>query len=421
MRLSEDKIKEAILHIDPEVREMAVRYFADSFSPDPTIMPLVIQAVGKYGRGQGISLFALRQGLVQTDETLQWLMSEFAREGDPGDEKWRRYCLGLNDLLTETDAHLLAKYELAILDIEGLDLSVREVVKERVALLLVEPAVCWTRLHDFCEREKTKQYTNEVDLPHAFRLVEAIARHGEEYAEPVMAILAEKVEDFNDNPMAWLEPLAVRLAGEMRLEAAIPLIVGKLHEEEGDLLAEECERALWKIGNDAVVEAVCTGFAQAEWHYRLFGASVLENIHSDLTVTKCLELLPQEEDADLRVWLGKALLRQLSFEGIEPLRQLILRGPLDGEMLELRNNLLTACTLMDATIPEFEAWKKDSEHDEKMRKAFLAKGRPTLKDDYWEDEDDEDEPPARQKVGRNDPCPCGSGKKFKKCCLRKGS
>lgn len=22
------------------------------------------------------------------------------------------------------------------------------------------------------------------------------------------------------------------------------------------------------------------------------------------------------------------------------------------------------------------------------------------------------------KVGRNDPCPCGSGKKFKKCCLR---
>ena len=23
---------------------------------------------------------------------------------------------------------------------------------------------------------------------------------------------------------------------------------------------------------------------------------------------------------------------------------------------------------------------------------------------------------AEQKVGRNDPCPCGSGKKYKKCC-----
>ncbi|MBK3517601.1 SEC-C domain-containing protein [Carboxylicivirga sp. N1Y132] len=23
------------------------------------------------------------------------------------------------------------------------------------------------------------------------------------------------------------------------------------------------------------------------------------------------------------------------------------------------------------------------------------------------------------KTGRNDPCPCGSGKKYKKCCLNK--
>jgi uncharacterized protein YecA (UPF0149 family) len=24
---------------------------------------------------------------------------------------------------------------------------------------------------------------------------------------------------------------------------------------------------------------------------------------------------------------------------------------------------------------------------------------------------------GHRKVGRNDPCPCGSGKKYKKCCL----
>jgi len=28
-----------------------------------------------------------------------------------------------------------------------------------------------------------------------------------------------------------------------------------------------------------------------------------------------------------------------------------------------------------------------------------------------------DDAKARTKVGRNDPCPCGSGKKYKKCCL----
>jgi preprotein translocase subunit SecA len=30
------------------------------------------------------------------------------------------------------------------------------------------------------------------------------------------------------------------------------------------------------------------------------------------------------------------------------------------------------------------------------------------------------QPIERTKIGRNDPCPCGSGKKYKYCCMRKG-
>ena len=33
-----------------------------------------------------------------------------------------------------------------------------------------------------------------------------------------------------------------------------------------------------------------------------------------------------------------------------------------------------------------------------------------------EDAEPEPEPPPAEKPGRNDPCPCGSGKKYKKCC-----
>jgi uncharacterized protein YecA (UPF0149 family) len=36
--------------------------------------------------------------------------------------------------------------------------------------------------------------------------------------------------------------------------------------------------------------------------------------------------------------------------------------------------------------------------------ALLESGAPDL------------DPSERFKVGRNEPCPCGSGKKFKKCC-----
>jgi uncharacterized protein YecA (UPF0149 family) len=45
--------------------------------------------------------------------------------------------------------------------------------------------------------------------------------------------------------------------------------------------------------------------------------------------------------------------------------------------------------------------------------------------DLFEVEDDFWLPEVKQvvrqgpKIGRNDPCPCGSGKKYKKCCLGK--
>jgi preprotein translocase subunit SecA len=48
-------------------------------------------------------------------------------------------------------------------------------------------------------------------------------------------------------------------------------------------------------------------------------------------------------------------------------------------------------------------------------------------DDEYEDYDAEPLAPSdtvireERKIGRNDPCPCGSGKKYKKCCLRTGN
>mgnify|MGYP002713033755 CR=1 FL=1 len=35
---------------------------------------------------------------------------------------------------------------------------------------------------------------------------------------------------------------------------------------------------------------------------------------------------------------------------------------------------------------------------------------------YYLDGELIDAPPANRKVGRNEPCPCGSGRKYKKCC-----
>ena len=54
---------------------------------------------------------------------------------------------------------------------------------------------------------------------------------------------------------------------------------------------------------------------------------------------------------------------------------------------------------------------------------FKAIGARILDEEFEEFGDEvppRDKQPKRIKVGRNAPCPCGSGKKYKKCCLLKG-
>ncbi len=72
---------------------------------------------------------------------------------------------------------------------------------------------------------------------------------------------------------------------------------------------------------------------------------------------------------------------------------------------------------------EVDAVKSFAPEAESDPHAYRAKRAEQLADDvarlytYWAEARKEPPPPAQSsKIGRNEPCPCGSGKKFKKCC-----
>jgi len=105
---------------------------------------------------------------------------------------------------------------------------------------------------------------------------------------------------------------------------------------------------------------------------------------------------------------------------------------------------------MEERFPEYDEWQADGKHereehgkqlealkDDPLAALSWALGRAK---DYFPTDEPEDQkeslptpnrpslaapllgssPDAESKrVGRNDPCPCGSGKKYKKCCMRK--
>ena len=80
MRLQEEQVKQAILNPDRDVREAAVYYFARSFSQDPGIMPLAIQAIEQYGKDDAFERYSFLKDLVQTDETVLWLIAQIKKQ-----------------------------------------------------------------------------------------------------------------------------------------------------------------------------------------------------------------------------------------------------------------------------------------------------------------------------------------------------
>lgn len=437
MRYPEDKIKEAILHPNPEIRDRATSYFAKSFSSDLGIMPLVIRAVETHGKKDAYHQIGLSRDLRQTEDTIAWVIQEL---NEPQTDQYENYAFNLSMVLVEADPALLLPREAAILKARYFLPDLRAPFTERLRMLSWDSTTCWQRLEEFCEEGKDKQYTNEVNLGHARRIVEALARFGQECEAKVCELLAVKLDDYSHHPMKWLELLVVRLAGEAQLDSTIPLLVAKLLEDD-DLLGDACQRALSKIGTPAVLEAVADAYLKAPYHFRLYGSGPLEYIRTDLAVEKCLLLLADEKDQALKRHLAHSLLSQFAQEGIEVARQLLVGRELDFDEKGLRNYLLETCTIMGERFPEYDEWlaAEKAENEEHWRRVKELEGDPTglllftLEKLTGKKAADVPKakppvppvprlalprkPEAKQKVGRNDPC--GSGKKFKNCCMKK--
>jgi len=91
---------------------------------------------------------------------------------------------------------------------------------------------------------------------------------------------------------------------------------------------------------------------------------------------------------------------------------------------------------MGERFPEYDEWRaiQRTENEEHRRRIEELEGDPAglmqfalekLKQELPSSSQPKLNPPVtlqnKQAVGRNAPCPCGSGKKFKKCCINKSS
>ena len=193
MRLSEELIKQGILHAEKDVRSKSVLYFSRSYTHDTSIMPLAIQAVGQHGWDEAFSVATCITGLPLNDATLPWVLEQLQQEDakKPDLYGWPARWHTLNSLLSNADAELLAHHQQTIASVAVLEAKVQSLIAQRIVMFSRDADTCWQELERFCVNCKDIEEISEVDLDHAYALCEAIAREKDKYAEKVWAFSRE--------------------------------------------------------------------------------------------------------------------------------------------------------------------------------------------------------------------------------------
>ncbi len=196
--------------------------------------------------------------------------------------------------------------------------------------------------------------------------------------------------------------LSVYMIGLLKLSQFIPMLASLLVRDD-DILLEEAAFALIGFQNDDVVKDVTPYLKKPE--SIIFATSVVENIKTDLAVkvlrgaySAAVEL----EDQDLLI---EALCHQLSKAALPEISAHMENEYLSG-MVDIEQVVYSYYSILDEQHPELEelnnaAFESVMDYRNAQKQTNLLQSEPVRNEN---------------KVGRNDPCTCGSGKKYKKCC-----
>ena len=129
---------------------------------------------------------------------------------------------------------------------------------------------------------------------------------------------------------------------------------------------------------------------------------VWDGWQSAIAMLGLVELVPLVRQAFEREFISPC---SLSFENFEEDLDRALAGGATSASLRAPE-----FDLFGDTVEEFSSWAF-------ARPKRTAKEKPAGGEVVWRSFDNGPAVNPYRNVGRNDPCPCGSGKKFKKCCL----
>ena len=259
------------------------------------------------------------------------------------------------------------------------------------------------------------------------KVFEAIREYGQEAVAPLIEIVREYPGYDGDSPSHkfWATHHAITLLGDLRAADAVEPILDLLDEDD-DYVDQHLPESLAKIGRPALEPLRTALFAPDADIYGVARAAnavvKMAELHPELRqeiVAMMIERfdadVPNDEPESLRGFLVSDLADLRAVEAIPTVRHAYGQNRVDETIIGLEH-FRQIVERPEGTHPH-DAMRPILKSSQP--KSLLGPGFPGLPPLPDADELEPRQPLALgRKVGRNEPCPCGSGKKFKRCCGR---
>jgi hypothetical protein len=406
-----------ILHEEGPIRCFAVNYFAEGYIENVDkqgIMNLVLQSCEMYPQQEMDNrlILSCAKKLPQTEETITIIIERLKQK--------KEINFWYEGILREAAPKVLTPYLPEMEQIVSLQTT--ETVLERQHLMTQETESLWKELLRFGDEAEGK-YINQFNYKYGEYVAWELANREDLPSDRIVEqFRSYQIEDYYGYTNIYL----AKLIGERRLEEAVPMLT-ELLASEGDLDNEIGVEALVKIGSIHSIELIKERFPKEDYVFHLFASDVLARIKCKESEQVILELLKQEED-DLTViaTLANGLCQLLSVEGIPVVKNYIDEDFYDRGVLSLEEQLYITCVIADVELSELLQWKEEIEvrernYNKDAKKLpmldLLSDPMTSLSDFHYTKSNANQRTIVNEnKIGRNDPCSCGSGKKYKKCC-----
>ena len=404
--IDDTTIKAALTHPEPEVRQRAVRRLADSSHDDGSVMPLVIQAIERFGLTDAWPMLETARSLKQTPATIDWAIDHLRQPLNHDDVSQDNALYVLAWLVVEAEPALLSERYETLASLPALPEELHRVLDERLELARAGWATSWRRLEALGQETLDGDGITIEQHQRFRRLIDALAEHGRdvpEHEKTVLNLVRRQFPKAKRELYEQIEPYFFRLAGRMKLTRAIPVILRRLQEadEEDEVLYSGATLALAAYASDEVTRPLAAAWWDATNHARASMAEVLGHTPTDLAAERCLTFLQREDDEFTVQSLAQAALHQLNTDAVPVIAELVADNELveaDVEWLDVRVALVEAATIMGVTFPQYDEWYKQAGEGQwgwrqrvpphRLRDGVQALMNTAADEDAWQDEPD---------------------------------